>query len=174
MPRPTHPKLLSPWLAAATLALALSLMAGGCDAGGGVGAGEGGAFAGAGAVQGAPSNRARFTFDCDLQGAVGQLTVDVEVVQSAGAVWGPGPNPQITGVIGDQGAIYYTAGELRSDVAYYTFTGENQFADFVEPATYQRFRVQWILQGESLVMVINPFGEGPAYHMCQMTGSQYL
>ncbi len=123
-----------------------------------------------------PSNSARFTFDCDLQGLIGVLTMDVEVIQSSGVVWGPGPNPQITAVIGLNGVTYHTAGELRSPTALYSFTGENQFADFteLEPPTFNRFRVQWSEQGQTLIMIINPFGPGPTQHICQTTSAQLL
>ncbi len=119
-------------------------------------------------------NRAQFTFDCDLQGVVGQLTMEVEVIQSAGAVWSSGVNPQITAVIGTGGVLYITAGDLRSPTAFYVFTGENNFADFTDMTTNQRFRVQWVLQNQDLVMIVNPFGPGPASHTCQNTDSKLL
>ncbi len=119
------------------------------------------------------SNRAQFTFDCDLGGAVGQLTVNIEAINQAGSIWGSGPNPQIKAVVGLGSVLYVTSGELRSQVAAYSFTGENQYADFTDLQTYDRFRVRWILNGQTLVMVINPFG-GATQHTCQQTSARYL
>ena len=107
----------------------------GCGGGGG-GGGQTGGQAG--------SNRARFEFDVDLQGVPGVLIMEVEVISSAGIVWGPGVTPEITAVISTGSFTYFTAGELQSPAAFYVFTGQNDFADFTEPATSQRFRVQWI------------------------------
>lgn len=123
---------------------------------------------------GSGSNRARFTFDCDLNGATAVLTMEVEAINTAGIVFGPGANPDITAVIGTGQVLYVTAGELRSNVALYTFTGENNFADFVDMATFDRFLVQWVGADDGLTMVINPFGPGPAQHSCVSTGAVFL
>ena len=120
------------------------------------------------------SNRARFVFDCDLLGVNGVLTVTVEVIGTSGIVFGPGPNPSITGVIATGEVSYLTAGDLRSPVAYYTFTGRDQFADFVEPATNVSFLVQWVINGQQLNMIINPFGPGPTQHVCVQTSAVYI
>lgn len=152
------------------LALALAGLAlPACQDGGGSGS-SGGGVAGATAA----SSRARFLFDCDLQGLNGVLTLDVEAIQTAGLVFGSGPNPSITGVIGPVGVRYITAGELRSPTALYVFTGDNQFADFTELATSQRFRVEWVPNGANLTVVINPFGPGPTRLDCVQTGSRFL
>ena len=122
----------------------------------------------------ATSNRALFVFDCDLLGVNGVLTITVEVIGTAGIVFGPGQNPSITGVIATGEVSYLTAGDLRSPVAYYTFTGRDQFADFVEPATNLGFLVQWVINGQQLNMIINPFGPGPTQHACVQTSAVYL
>ncbi len=120
------------------------------------------------------SNMARFTLDCDLNGMNGVLTMDVEAIDVTGAVFGPGANPDITGVIGTGEFTYVTAGELVSSVAHYVFTGRNDFADFTELGTYERFRVQWLLHEGGLTMLVNPFGPGPATHDCVTTSARYL
>ena len=139
-----------------------------CSSGGSSGGSGGGGGAGA------PSNRARFTFGCDLNGLVGNLTLDVEAINTAAPVFGAGPNPDITGVIGTGGVLYVTGGELVSPTARYIFTGDNQFADFTDTTTNQRFRVQWVADPQGLVMVINPFGPGPTQQSCVLTGQRYL
>ncbi|HSW22975.1 MAG TPA: hypothetical protein VLJ62_09425, partial [Burkholderiaceae bacterium] len=71
-------------------ALALGACGGGGDGGGGGGGGSGGGGGGA--------NAAEFVFDCNIGGLNAVMTMQVEAVASSGAVWGPGPTPQITGV----------------------------------------------------------------------------
>lgn len=119
-------------------------------------------------------NQARFLFDCDLNGANGELRMDVEAVGGSGAVWGPGANPEITAVIDTGDVTLYTSGELISNAAYYTFTGENQFADFTDHTFNERFRVQWQETDNGLNMIVNPFGPGPAQHGCTLSESFFL
>lgn len=123
---------------------------------------------------GSPSNMARFTFDCDLNGVIGVLTMDVEAVGSTGIVFGSGPNPDITAVIGTGDFNLFTEGELLSPQARYIFTGTNQFADFTETATFERFRVQWVEQQNGLKMIINPFGPQPTEQFCSTTGASFI
>jgi hypothetical protein len=59
-------------------------------------AGCGGSDGGSGS---AGSNKARFTFDCNIGGFPGLLELEVEAIGQSGITWGPGPNPTITGVI---------------------------------------------------------------------------
>lgn len=120
------------------------------------------------------SNMARFTYDCNLQGVIASMILDAEAVGSTGIVFGSGPNPDITGVIGTGNYTLYTSGEVVSNVARYIFTGENQFADFTNTATFERFRVKWVSQDDDLIMVVNPFGPGPVQHFCQFTGASFL
>lgn len=122
----------------------------------------------------AASNRARFSFDCDLNGLVGALTMEIEAINAAGVVFGSGPTPDITGVIGTGGVLYVTSGELVSPTARYVFTGDNQFADFTDLATNARFRVQFVSSPQGVDLIINPFGPGPTQHACTETGAVYL
>lgn len=120
------------------------------------------------------SNKARFTFDCDLNGVNGVLTMEVEVVGTSGVVFGSGPNPDVTGVISTGSVSYLTSGNLVSPVATYTFTGRDGFADFVEQGTGQQFLVQWLINGQQLNMLINPFGPGPTQHACIQTSAAFI
>ncbi len=140
--------------------------------GGGDGGGSPPASNGGG---GATSSVAEFTFDCNLSGANGALTLQVEAVASSGAVWGPGPTPDISAVVGSGGVIYYTAGSLVSAVARYSIRGENQYADFTLINGNERFVVEWIFSSnQRLVMRVNPFGPGPTSHDCQLRSSRRL
>ncbi len=120
------------------------------------------------------SNRARFTFDCDIAGLNAVLDIEIEAIASSGIVWGGGPNPQINAVIGTGDVTYFTAGTLQSPTASYIFTGENQFADFTDLDTADRFRVQWVINPGGLTMIVNPFGPGPVSYICVQTSADYL
>ena len=119
------------------------------------------------------SSKARFVFDCNIEGLNGVLTMEVEAVGSAGIVWGSGPNPNITGVIGTGDVIYFTAGELVTPTARYIFTGDNDFADFTGMTTMERFRVRWLASNQGLTIEVNPFG-APTYYSCVQTGSEFI
>jgi len=136
--------------------------------------GGGGSDDSPGAGGGQSSNKARFTFDCDLNGANGVLTMNVEAIGTTGVVFGSGANPDVTGVIATGSVLYVTSGTVESATASYTFTGENNFADFVDRYSFDRFRVEWIQTTTGLYMVINPFGPGPTMHDCRLTGSMYI
>jgi hypothetical protein len=107
------------------------------------------------------------SYVCDLGGAPAQLTAQVETIADTGIV----QNSQgwITGVIGMEGVNYRYQGELASATARYVFTGENQFADFTDLVTNERFRVQMISQGPSLTMIINPETPQPVTYQCQQS-----
>ncbi|MGF1509488.1 MAG: hypothetical protein ACFB9M_08300 [Myxococcota bacterium] len=121
------------------------------------------------------SNLARFTFECELtQGVSGTLTMDVEAISVTGVTFGSGPNPDITGVIGTGEVTYVTAGDLVSPFARYIFTGRNEFADFSDTGSFERFRVRWLPFPDGLIMEINPFGPGPTQHVCIQTGAEFL
>ncbi len=107
------------------------------------------------------------SYICDLGGAPAQLTAQVETIADTGIV----QNSQgwITGVIGMEGVNYRYQGELASATARYVFTGENQFADFTDLGTNERFRVQMISQGASLTMIINPETPQPLTYQCQQS-----
>ena len=120
------------------------------------------------------SNQARFTFNCDLNGLNAVLDIEIEAVGTSGVVWGGGPNPQITAVIGSGGVNYFTAGTLQSPTASYVFTGTNQYADFTDLASAVTFRVEWVINAGGLTMIISPFGPGPTFHTCAETSADYI
>jgi hypothetical protein len=123
---------------------------------------------------GGGSNAAEFVLDCDIGGVNAVMTMQVEAVSSSGAVWGPGPTPQITGVIGNGSFIYYTAGTLASSAAQYSFRGENQYADFTMLNGNDRFTVEWIVTAPGLTIRVNPFGPGPTQYDCVLRSSRRL
>ena len=102
------------------------------------------------------------------------MVMDMEVVADTGITWGSGSNPDITGVIGTSSYTVYTEGEIRSPTSYYVFTGGNNYADFTDMNTYDRFRVEWVEDTDGLIMIVNPFGEAPTQHTCVLTDSELL
>lgn len=110
------------------------------------------------------------SYVCDLGGASAQLTAQVESIGDAGIV----QNSQgwISGVIGTGDSNLHYQGELVSATARYIFTGENQFADFTDMNTNERFHVQMIAQGPQLLLVIDPETPQPVQYMCQLNASQ--
>ena len=147
-------------LRSTSFALVLVLAASGACTNSGGGSGDGPANNLSG------TNRARFVYDLELQGAPSTLVMDVEVVGNTGITWGPGVRPDITGVISTGDYTVFTSGELRSAVAAYIFTGENRFADFTNTGNFERFRVQWTETQNGLLMTVNPFGRGPVTYEC--------
>jgi hypothetical protein len=106
-------------------------------------------------------------FTCDLGGAPARLAMEVEVVQGGGGV------VERTGHVIPTGEVsYFYQGTLTSATGRYTFHGENEFADFVDQLTNDRFPVRLIGQGEQLLMIINPYGPGPAQHLCRLSDGQ--
>lgn len=117
--------------------------------------------------QAASAQSAIVRYECDLAGMRAELVARVEAIRETGIVRGAGPNVPITGVIGTGNQTLVYEGELRSPVRSYTFVGENQFADFTDGASYERFRVQFLTQPDgSLILVANPFGPQPARYLC--------
>ena len=111
-------------------------------------------------------------FQCDLNGAPAAMVMQIEAVGASGVTYGSGPNAGITGVIPTGDYTLYTAGEVRSQAAYYTFSGQNQYADVIDQTYNQRFRVMWVEDAArgGIWMIINPHGQGPAQHFCRRTG----
>ena len=105
-----------------------------------------------------------FTLSCNLDGVAATLSIRIEAVSTSGVARG------IDGLVviptGD--VTYFTSGRLRSPVASYIFTGENNFADFTDENSLERFRVQWVPTEDGLLMVVNPFGPGPVQYACTL------
>ena len=119
------------------------------------------------------SNMAEFTFDCNLGGTPGALTLRVEAVGVTGITWGPGPNPDITGVIGTGEYTYYTTGSLRLPDRTYAIDGANSFADLWSNIPGDRLVVEWQTTGSGLTMIWDWFGNATAVP-CELTGSRRL
>jgi hypothetical protein len=107
-------------------------------------------------------------YACNIEGAQAQLTAQVQAVSPAGVFMdGAG---MFAGSVTTGGVNYYYQGSVVSATSRYSFQGENQFADFVDLNTNDRFRVQFVIQGPQLLMIVNPFGPGPVQYLCQAAG----
>ena len=120
------------------------------------------------AVPAQAQRTATVNFVCSIEGAPAQLTAQVQAVNEAG-VW-IDPSGLFGGSVATGNVNYFYQGALTSATGRYSFTGTNQFADFVDLITDDRFRVQMIPQGTQLVLIINPQGPGPVRYMCQQGG----
>lgn len=120
---------------------------------------------------GAPAAMAQVStvqYVCDIGGMQAQLTAQVEVIGGTGRVIGS--DGSITGVIGTGDSNVYYQGQLVSQTASYTFVGENEYADFTDANTYARFRARMQVDGNYLLITVNPFGPEPVQYGCQQTG----
>jgi hypothetical protein len=126
-----------------------------------------------GGSDGAGSNKARFTFDCSIAGFPGALTLDVEVIGQSGITWGPGPNPNITGVIGTGDYTFYTTGTLTLPDRTYSINGENSFAELWSEIPGDRLTVEWQPSDNTMTIVWDWFGAATPYP-CDLTGSSFL
>ncbi len=107
---------------------------------------------------------------CNLGGAPAQMTMAVQYQKSVG--YSANNRGHISGIF-PVGVTVYTAGQVVSAVARYSFRGENDFADFTAIGTNERFRVKWVLdrQRNGIWMVVNPFG-GATTHFCAFKGAR--
>lgn len=109
------------------------------------------------------------TYVCNIEGAQAQLTAQVQAVSPAGVF--QDSSGMFGGSISTGEVNYYYQGTLISQTGgRYSFTGENAFADFIDLNTNDRFRVQMIVQGQMLQLIINPQGPGPVQYFCQLAG----
>jgi PQQ-dependent catabolism-associated CXXCW motif protein len=104
-------------------------------------------------------------YTCNIEGAPGQLTARVQAVNGAGVYIDA--SGFFAGSVPTGEVNFFYEGSLTSVGGRYSFTGTNQYADFVDLTTNDRFRVQMIPQGTQLLMIINPQGPGPVRYVCQ-------
>ena len=107
-----------------------------------------------------------FQWVCNLDGAPGQLTAQVEAVSPAGIYMDA--SGLFAGSIPTDEVNYNYQGELVSASARYAFSGTNAYADFTDLINNERFQVQFVIQGRQLLLIANPFGPGPTQYLCEM------
>ncbi len=112
------------------------------------------------------AQQATLSYQCDLGGVPAQMVMAVQYQAAFDPLYNFEGN--ISGLF-PAGVTIYTAGEVASQTARYSFRGENQFADFTDLITGERFRVQWVLdaQRNGVWMKVNPFG-GTVTYFCAL------
>lgn len=111
----------------------------------------------------------RVNYVCNLGNVAGNLTADITAVSGA-AVFGDPTTGQFGGSFGTGEVNYQYGGSLTSSVAYYTFTGTNQFAEFTDHMNNSRFHAQFIpqdQQGQLMMLIVAPETAGREQYMCQ-------
>ncbi len=126
----------------------------------------------AGVSAGTAAQTQQMSFICDLGGVPAEMTLVLEYVTSSGVTLGPGVNPDISGVIPTGDYTLYTAGEVRSPNAHYSFRGQGQYADFTNLWAHERFRVKFVTDSNGLWMIVNSHQppEWQGRHFCQYAG----
>ena len=110
--------------------------------------------------------------ECRILGEPAVLELGFEAIASHGITWGPGPNPDITGVIGDGATTVYWNGTLSSSRGTVAIGGENFFLRFYDPNVYNRETVLEVtLTGKQTFTLEDVFGNYPGKHPCRIVRS---
>lgn len=103
-------------------------------------------------------------YDCDLDGVIGELTAEYEIIDASGEAYSP--DGDMAGTVGAGSSTVFYQGELSSPANRYVFTGENQFAEFTDLATHKRFIVHMETDGDALRLTANPNDGAPTHYHC--------
>ncbi len=110
-----------------------------------------------------------YEYECDLDGLLGRMTLEIEPVLAAGASWEPGAYPEIARTVGAGGVVLLTKGEIVSPEAYYIFSGANLEADFTLLQRAERLPGRFEEGPGGLIrIVIDPDGMVPTLYFCRM------
>lgn len=107
---------------------------------------------------------------CNIMGQPVQLDLSYEAIGGAGVTYGPGVNPDITGVIGDGSTTLYWTGAFRSAQGTLPLSGENRFLRFYDANVYNRETVLEVTTtGGNSFYLTDVYGNYPGNHPCQIT-----
>lgn len=108
---------------------------------------------------------------CQIMGQPVQLDLQYEVIGGAGATYGPGANPDITGVIGDGSSTIYWQGMFTAGPGQQLpVSGENRFLRFYDANVLNRETVLEVTQtGETSFYLTDVYGNYPGQHPCEIT-----
>ncbi len=110
--------------------------------------------------------------ECTILGYPAVLELGYEAIGGHGITWGPGANPDITGVIPDGSVTVYWNGTLRSALGTVPISGENYFLRFYDRNAYNRETVLEVtLTGKRSFYLTDVFGNYPGQHPCQIVRS---
>ncbi|WP_084397476.1 hypothetical protein [Henriciella aquimarina] len=104
-------------------------------------------------------------YSCDLDGVAGELTGEYEIIDATGAPHTP--DAGLSELVGVGASRVFYNGQLSTPSGKYVFTGENQFAEFTDLATHERFIVRMIAEGPQLQLTANPNGAVQTHYLCQ-------
>ncbi|MEQ8557667.1 MAG: hypothetical protein RIB03_05065 [Henriciella sp.] len=107
---------------------------------------------------------------CQVNGQPAQMSLQYEAIGGTGITTGPGPNPDITGVISDGSVTYYWGGVLTGSFGTLQLSGENNFLKFYDPNVYNRETVLEItMTSDTTFYMTDVYGNYPGQHPCQIT-----
>ncbi len=108
--------------------------------------------------------------ECQIMGKPGALDLRYEAIAGHGITWGPGPNPDITGVIPDGSVTVYWSGTLSSALVQVPISGENYFLRFCDRNAYNRETVLEVtMTGERSFYLTDVLGTYPGNRPCRIT-----
>ena len=110
--------------------------------------------------------------NCQIMGTPAQLNLTFEALSGAGITYGPGVNPDITGVIPDGSVTIYWNGVLAGQGWQIPISGENAFLRFYDRNVYNRETVLEVKRtGPKTFTLTDVFGNYPGDHPCEITKS---
>ena len=110
--------------------------------------------------------------ECQVLGKPAVLELAYEAIASSGITWGPGANPDITGVIPDGSVTVYWNGTLNSSLGRVPISGENTFLRFYDRNVYGRETVLEVtMTGERSFFLTDVKGNYPGQHPCRIVKS---
>ena len=110
------------------------------------------------------------TASCTVNGAPAQMQMQYEMLRNSGITVGPGPTPDITGVIMDGSVTYYWQGILTGNFGQISLSGENNFLRFYDPNVYNRETVLEVTMTSARSFYMEDvFGNYPGQHPCEIT-----
>lgn len=113
--------------------------------------------------------RESYAYECDIDGLIGHLTLNIDVQPPAGSNWTPGPTPNIAETIAAGDVMLFTEGELVSPEVYYLFSGRNFEADFTLLQTAENLPARFEEGPHGrLRIVLDPGGAAPTLVFCRL------
>ncbi len=121
------------------------------------------------AVPAAAEGKGGLRAECQILNAPAVLELAYEAIAGSGITWGPGPTPDITGVIPDGSVTVYWNGTLSSSLGKVAISGENYFLRFYDRNVYGRETVLEVtMTGERSFTLTDVKGNYPGRHPCRI------
>ncbi len=114
--------------------------------------------------------------ECSINGQPAKLVLQYETIENSGITWGPGPRPEITGVLGFGDYTYYWSGYIESPAVNLDLGGENSVLTHYDQTVWHREGRIFMTWTDETHFYLEVF-EGqfpPGRHYCVMTYSGSL